>query len=145
MGLNYAEAVNYIEEVPKFTKKTTLDHTRYLLKKLGNPEKDMRIIHVAGTNGKGSVCAYLNSMLSEGGYTCGMFTSPHLIRINERYMIGGRPVDDEIFLQAFLRVQEAWKEAMAEGESHPTYFEIVFLMGMVIFSDMKVYYLILET
>ena len=145
MGLNYAEAVNYIEEVPKFTKKTTLDHTRYLLKKLGNPEKDMRIIHVAGTNGKGSVCAYLNSMLSEGGYTCGMFTSPHLIRINERYMIGGRPVDDEIFLQAFLRVQEAWKEAMAEGESHPTYFEILFLMGMVIFREKKVDYLILET
>ena len=62
--MNYEEAVNYIEEVPKFTKKTTLEHTRNLLKKLGNPEKYLRIIHVAGTNGKGIVCAYLNAMLT---------------------------------------------------------------------------------
>ena len=143
--MNYEEAVNYIEEVPKFTKKTTLEHTRNLLKKLGNPEKDLRIIHVAGTNGKGSVCAYLNAMLTEGGYTCGLFTSPHLIRINERFMIGGQPVDDDLFLRAFLRVQAAWKETMAEGESHPTYFEILLLMGLVIFREKHVDYLILET
>lgn len=145
MGMNYEEAVHYIEEVPKFTKKTTLAHTRYLLNKLGNPDRDLKVIHVAGTNGKGSVCAYLNSMFTEGGYTCGMFTSPHLIRINERYMIGGVPVDDETFLQAFLQVRKAWQEAMAEGQSHPTYFEILFLMGMLIFKEKKVDYLILET
>ena len=99
--MRYEEAVHYIEEVPKFTKKTTLEHTRKILDRLGNPQKELRVIHVAGTNGKGSVCAYLNSMLTEGGYVCGLFTSPHLIRINERFMIGGSPVDDDTFLDGF--------------------------------------------
>lgn len=144
--MRYEEAVHYIEEVPKFTKKTTLEHTRKILNRLGNPQKELRVIHVAGTNGKGSVCAYLNSMLTEGGYVCGLFTSPHLIRINERFMIGGCPVDDDIFLEAFQKVMEASRQVMEEEqESHPTYFEILFLMGMVIFRERKVDYVILET
>ena len=129
--MRYEEAVHYIEEVPKFTKKTTLEHTRKILNRLGNPQKELRVIHVAGTNGKGSVCAYLNSMLTEGGYVCGLFTSPHLIRINERFMIGGCPVDDDTFLEAFQKVMEASRQVMEEEqESHHTYFEILFLMGL---------------
>ena len=146
--ITFEEAVAYLKDMPRFTvKKNPADSRdlKWFLKKLGNPEKDLRIIHVAGTNGKGSVCAYLNAMLTEGGYTCGLFTSPHLIRINERFMIGGQPVDDDLFLRAFLRVQAAWKETMAEGESHPTYFEILLLMGLVIFREKHVDYLILET
>lgn len=143
--MRYEEAVHYIEEVPKFTKKTTLAHTRKILECLGSPEKELQVIHVAGTNGKGSVCAYLNSMLTEGGYVCGLFTSPHLIRINERFMISGEPVDDRTFLDAFQKVMEASRRIMEEGESHPTYFEILFLMGMVIFRERKVDYVILET
>ena len=142
---HYEDAVNYINDIPKFTSKTSLDHTRHLLAKLGNPERDLKIIHVAGTNGKGSVCAYLNSMLSEGGKTCGLFTSPHLVRINERYMIGGVPVEDALFLKAFQRVMEAVEETKKEGETHPTYFETLFLMGMLIFRAKKVDYVILET
>ncbi len=143
--MNYEETVQYIEEVPRFTKKTTLDHTRAILEELGNPDEGLKIIHVAGTNGKGSVCAYLNSMLTEGGYRVGLFTSPHLVRINERFMIGGVPVSDRLFCSAFDRVMEASKRVMEKGESHPTYFEILLLMGLVIFQEQKVDYVVLET
>ena len=143
--MNYEETVKYIEEVPKFTKKTTLEHTRLILEELGNPDEGLKIIHVAGTNGKGSVCAYLNSMLTEGGYKVGLFTSPHLVKTNERFQIGGVPVDDDTFCAAFDKVMEASKRTMARGESHPTYFEILLLMGLVIFSEEKVDYVVLET
>ena len=143
--VNYEEAVNYIEEIPKFTKKTALDHTRRLLDLLDHPERDLKIIHVAGTNGKGSVCSFLNSMLMEGGYRCGLFTSPHLVKINERYLINGQMAEDETFLKAFQRVMEAVKTAMAQGDTHPTYFETLLLMGLLIFRDARVDYLILET
>ena len=143
--MNYEEAVNYIEEIPKFTKKTSLDHTRRLLERLGHPEQGMKIIHVAGTNGKGSVCSFLNSMFMEGGYTCGLFTSPHLVKINERFLINNRMTDDETFLEAFLQVRAAAAAAMEEGDTHPTYFETLFLMGMLIFRKMQVDFVILET
>jgi len=142
--LTYDEAVDYIESIPKFTTKTSLDHTRRILDKLGHPEKGMKIIHVAGTNGKGSVCAYLNSMLMEGGYKVGLFTSPHLIRINERYQINGESVSDAMFTDAFERVMAAVKLTMAEGDAHPTYFETLFLMGVLIFREEQVDYTILE-
>ena len=71
----YEEAVAYIEEIPKFTTKNKLEHTRKCLDLLGSPDKKRKIIHVAGTNGKGSVCAFLSTMLEEGGYKCGLFTS----------------------------------------------------------------------
>lgn len=143
--MNYKEAVNYIEEIPKFTKKTSLDHTRRLLDLLGHPEKELKIIHVAGTNGKGSVCSFLNAMFMEGGYRCGLFTSPHLVKINERYLINNQMADDETFLKAFHRVMEAAEAAMAAGDTHPTYFETLLLMGLLIFKEAGVDYLILET
>ena len=77
----YEQAVEYILEVPKFTKKNDMSETKLFLKKLGNPEKDMKIIHIAGTNGKGSVCAYLCAVLQEAGFKTGMFSSPHLVEI----------------------------------------------------------------
>ena len=99
------------------------EHTRELLSRLGNPQEGIKIIHVAGTNGKGSVCAYLNAMLLAGGKKTGLFTSPHLVRINERFQINGEDVSDEQFLDAFLKVEKAAKEYEAEGEGHPSYFE----------------------
>ena len=76
--MNYEEAVAYIEETPKFTKKNSLEHTKECLRRLGNPQEKFKVIHVAGTNGKGSTCAFLTSILREAGYSCGLFTSPHL-------------------------------------------------------------------
>lgn len=143
--MNYTEAVDYIETIPKFTVKHPPEHTRELLSRLGNPQEGIKIIHVAGTNGKGSVCAYLNAMLLAGGKKTGLFTSPHLVRINERFQINGEDVSDEQFLDAFLKVEKAAKEYEAEGEGHPSYFETLFLMGMLIFEEAGVEYLVMET
>ena len=121
------------------------EHTRELLSRLGNPQEGIKVIHVAGTNGKGSVCAYLNAMLLAGGKKTGLFTSPHLVRINERFQINGEDVSDEQFLDAFLKVEKAAKEYEAEGEGHPSYFETLFLMGMLIFKEAGVEYLVMET
>lgn len=143
--MNYTGAVDYIETIPKFTVKHPPEHTRELLSRLGNPQEGIKIIHVAGTNGKGSVCAYLNAMLLAGGKKTGLFTSPHLVRINERFQINGEDVSDEQFLNAFLKVEKAAKEYEAEGEGHPSYFETLFLMGMLIFKEAGVEYLVMET
>lgn len=143
--MNYTEAVDYIETIPKFTVKHPPEHTRELLSRLGNPQEGIKIIHVAGTNGKGSVCAYLNAMLLAGGKKTGLFTSPHLVRINERFQINGEDVSDEQFLDTFLKVEKAAKEYETEGEGHPSYFETLFLMGMLIFKEAGVEYLVMET
>ena len=85
----YTEAVAYIEETPKFTKKNKPENTWELLERIGHPERRMKVIHVAGTNGKGSVCAFLSSILIHAGYRTGLFTSPHLVNITERFQING--------------------------------------------------------
>lgn len=143
--MNYAEAVAYIDETPKFTTKNSLEHTKECLRRLGNPQDKFRVIHVAGTNGKGSTCAFLTSVLREAGYSCGLFTSPHLVKINERFQINEINIDDDTFLRAFHKVKALSDELVAEGSYHPTYFEMLFLMGMVIFADAGVDYVTLET
>ena len=143
--MNYREIVDYIEEIPKFTSKNPLDHTKALLKCLGDPQNQMQVIHVAGTNGKGSVCAYLDSMLRAGGYKVGLFTSPHLVKINERFKINGEMISDERFVKAFEEVQRIIKKAQEDGLDHPSYFETLFLMGMVVFKEADVDYVVLET
>lgn len=143
--MDYGEAVAYIGEIPKFTTKNSLEHTRECLRRLGDPQDSLQVVHVAGTNGKGSVCAYLASVFKEAGYRCGLFTSPHLVRVNERFCIDGEPVGDELFLEAFERVKGMVDGLLAEGECHPSYFEMLFLMGMWMFREMKVPYVILET
>ena len=93
--MNYEEAVAYIEETPKFTTKNKLEHTKECLRRLGSPEERFKVIHVAGTNGKGSTCAFLTSILREAGYSCGLFTSPHLVVINERFQINEKNIEDD--------------------------------------------------
>ena len=143
--MNYEEAVAYIEETPKFTTKNKLSHTKECLGRLGNPEKKFKVIHVAGTNGKGSTCAFLTSIFREAGYSCGLFTSPHLVVINERFQINEKNIDNQAFMSAFEKVKALADELVAEGSYHPTYFEILFLMGMVIFAEAGVDYVMLET
>ena len=143
--MTYEEAVAYIDETPKFTKKNTLENTQAILRKLGNPQDSMKILHIAGTNGKGSVCAFLSSILTTAGKHTGLFTSPHLVDINERFQINQEPVSDEAFLAAFHQVMDCVEEIQKEGYSHPTYFEILFLIGMILFADAKVEYLVMET
>lgn len=143
--MTYQEAVVYIDETPKFTKKNTLDHTRAFLKRLGDPQEKMKILHVAGTNGKGSVCSFLASMLKAGGKRTGLFTSPHLVKINERFVVDEQDVSDEEFLEAFHTVMDCVEEMKEEGYPHPTYFELLFLIGMKLFERAGVEYLVLET
>ena len=143
--MDYQDCVNYIEEIPRFTKKTDLAHTRRLLAELGHPEESLRILHVAGTNGKGSVCAYLQAMLSSGGHRTACFTSPHLEKINERFTVDGRAIPDEAFVRCFGQVRRAAEARIAAGDAHPTYFEFLFLMAMVWFAGQKTDFCILET
>ena len=141
----YADAVSYINNIVKFTTKNDLSHTGECLKRLGSPEKAFSVIHVAGTNGKGSTCAFMDSILRKSGVRTGLFTSPHLIRMNERFRIDGKTVSDEVFLRAFETVREMSQQMVGEGKSHPTYFEFLFLMGMLIFREEKTEAVILET
>lgn len=143
--MNYEEAVSYIADVPKFTKKNKPENTAELLARLGHPEEQYKIIHVAGTNGKGSVCAFTASILQEAGFRTGLFISPHLVKINERFQINQEPVSDQVFLEGFRTVKKAIDEMVADGFSHPTYFEILFAVGMVIFAREKAEYLVMET
>lgn len=144
----YEKAEQYILETPKFTKKNSLDDTKLFLEILGSPEKGKKIIHVAGTNGKGSVCAYLCSILTKAGHCTGMFTSPHLVEMRERFRVGYTLITKERFLQGFLMVMERLEEmrkVSGKPEYHPTFFELLFLMGMVIFREERVEYIVLET
>ena len=108
--MTYQEAVDYIDETPKFTKKNSLDHTRAFLQRLGDPQEKMKLLHVAGTNGKGSVCSFLASMLHAAGKRTGLFISPHLVDINERFVIDEDQVSDEAFLAAFHKVMDCVNE-----------------------------------
>ena len=99
--MTYKEIVTYIEEIPRFTRKHSLAHTREMLLFLGNPQNGKKIIHVAGTNGKGSVCAYLDAMLRAEGKSTGLFTSPHLVKMNERIVLNGKQISDEDFCEVF--------------------------------------------
>ena len=141
----YEEAVAYIEEIPKFTKKHTLEHTKTFLKRLGNPAADRKIVNVAGTNGKGSVCAYLQAILMAEGKRTGFFTSPHLVSVNERIRVDNIQIDNETFLKVFRKVLKIVRQMVEDGIEHPSYFEFLFGMGMTAFAETDVEYIILET
>lgn len=95
--MTYGEAVDYILDIPKFTKKNDAVHTKTFLRYMGDPQKNLKVLHVAGTNGKGSVCAYLEAMLRSEGKRTGLFTSPHLVKINERIAVDGCQISDDTF------------------------------------------------
>lgn len=145
---SYEAAEEYILGIPKFTKKNTMECTRCFLKHLGSSDSRAKVIHVAGTNGKGSVCAYLSSILMEAGFSVGMFTSPHLVSMRERFAINGESVSEERFLWAFNRVGQKLRD-MPENLSgisyHPTFFEYLFFMAVILFKYYNVGYMILET
>lgn len=143
--MTYDEAVDYILKIPKFTKKNPLEHTKEFLRFLGNPERDLKVIHVAGTNGKGSVCVYLDAMLRSEGKSAGLFVSPHLIRMNERIRIRGEQISDGEFVRVFEKAMEKVREMEHQGLSHPTFFELLFGMAMTAFAEAGVEFAVLET
>ena len=142
---DYKAAVDYIENLPMFTEKHSLSHTRQFLSLLGDPSLNRKIVHVAGTNGKGSVCAYMQAILESEGKKTGFFTSPHLLKINERIQIDRTPIDDDFFYQVFDKAYDVACAMEEQGEGHPSYFEFLFGMGLLAFEMADVEYIILET
>ena len=143
--MKYEEVVRYIEDIPKFTKKHTLLHTREFMRRLGNPCQGRKVLHVAGTNGKGSVCAYMQAILLFEGKRVGFFTSPHLVKLNERIRINGKDIDDDTFCRIFAKVRQVAEELEKEGLEHPSYFEFLYGMGMLAFEENDAEYIVLET
>ena len=143
--LTYEEVCNYIEEIPKFTVKHDLWHTKKLLSYLGHPERDFAVIHVAGSNGKGSVCRAISHVLTENGTRTGLFISPHLVCMEERMQINEKNSTKEQFTDSFLTAKAAVERMEKEGEEHPSFFEYLFAMAMVFFSKQNVEIAVLET
>ncbi|MDE6015637.1 MAG: bifunctional folylpolyglutamate synthase/dihydrofolate synthase [Acetatifactor sp.] len=145
---NFEAAVEYLYSMPRFTSKNTPEDTRAHLVRLGSPDRRIKqIIHVAGTNGKGSVCAYLHSILKEAGFRTAVFTSPHLVDIRERFAVDGSMISREDFLRIFLKIYDSldWT-ALEQGRGyHPTFFEYLFFMAMLYFAEQEPDYCILET
>ena len=144
----YEEAENYISSIPKFTGKNSMENTVRFLDYLGNPAQDRKIIHIAGTNGKGSVCAYLCSVFRESGIRAGMFVSPHLVTMRERLVADGKAATEEEFMDAFRVVigkLEALPPELAQVSYHPSFFEFLFFMAMVFFERKGAEYVVLET
>ena len=136
----YLNCEQYILAIPRFSKdKHSLHDLRRFLKRLDDPHQGRKIIHVAGTNGKGSVCAYLHAIFTASGISTGLFTSPHLETMRERIKVNGRIAGEAEFVAAFAAVKEK------TDDFHPTFFEFIFLIAMVIFAQEKVECLILET
>ena len=119
--MTYQEALAYIDGVRWYGSKPGLERTEVLLDKLGNPQKDLKYIHVAGTNGKGSCAAMTASVLKAAGYRVGLFTSPYLFRFTERMQINGREIPEDILAALVAEIQPL-ADAM---EDHPTEFELM--------------------
>ncbi len=139
------QEVRYIYDIPKFTGKSSQDNTKEYIKRLGAGCSSARIIHIAGTNGKGSVCAYTDSILRCAGYSVGVFTSPHLVDINERIKVDGKQISNEDFEMIFREARDVSRQMEHDGYVHPSFFEFLFGMAMKYFSVNNPDYIILET
>lgn len=143
--MTYQECVDYILSVPLFASKLGIDNLNRILDIMGHPERSCPVIHVAGTNGKGSTCSFLASILKQSGKRVGLFTSPHLIRLNERIRIGDTLISDEELTEIFEETMGYIHAAKEQGIDHPSFFELLFLMAAIYFKKQKADYVIFET
>ncbi len=134
--MNYNDILNelYNLDSPKF--RQTLINMRILLEKLHNPEKDLKCIHITGTNGKGSVCAMIASILMESGYKVGMYTSPHLKKFNERIRINNKLITDKEIVSLYLKIKPSI--------TNQTFFEITTAMAFLYFREKNADFVVLE-
>ena len=138
--MTYEEALSYIHSICWKGSKLGLDRTRELLGKLDDPQKELKFIHIAGTNGKGSTAAMLSSILEEAGYRVGLYTSPFINRFNERMQVNHQPIPDEE-LAALTEYVRPHADAMADS---PTEFELITALAMVWFARQKCDIVVLE-
>ncbi len=138
--MSYPDSVRYLYSLGNELKagaKFGLERMQSLLRALGDPQKDQRFIHIAGTNGKGSTAAMIASILCQAGLRTGLYTSPHLIEPTERIQIDGEEISAEAFAAAFNTVHSAAESLVRTGEidAHPSYFETVTAMALLVFRD----------
>jgi dihydrofolate synthase/folylpolyglutamate synthase len=137
---SYAQCLKTLFSLHRFGIKLGLDVITQILSGLGNPQTAYRTIHVAGTNGKGSVASMLTGMLQAAGYTVGLYTSPHLVHFNERIRINGRPVTDPEIVDAYRAIRRVQK-----GDREPTFFEFTTAMALHLFKQHQVDWAVVET
>src|SRR3974390_2963743 len=152
--MNYDEAVRYLlslgRELAAPTQaaaaKFNLENIAVLTGRLGRPDRAYPVVHIAGTNGKGSTAAFLEAILRDAGFRTGLNTSPHLERINERIRINGEEVSDKVFAETFTRIHGLVEELMASGglRAHPTYFECVTALAFEVFARERVEFAVIE-
>lgn len=138
--MTYEEALSYIHSICWKGSKLGLDRTRELLGKLGDPQKELKFIHIAGTNGKGSTAAMLSSILEEAGYRVGLYTSPFIDRFNERMQVDHQPIPDDTLAELTALVRP-YADGMADS---PTEFELITALAMVWFAREKCDIVVLE-
>ena len=138
--MTYEEALRYYEETAVYGSRLGLDRVRELLAKLGDPQKSLKFVHIAGTNGKGSTAAMLAAILEKAGCRTGLYTSPHLLRYNERFQVNGEEVSDQALADATERVKRA-ADTMPDA---PTQFELVTAIAFCLFQAAKCDIVVLE-
>lgn len=131
--MTYREAIQYLYNLRLFGTKLGLDHTRDLAARFGSPQTGLRFIHVAGTNGKGSVCAMLESIYRATGWRVGLFTSPHLVSFGERIQINRQPIPEETVARLVRELQSVL--GSLSPAAHPTFFEVVTVMALRYFAE----------
>jgi dihydrofolate synthase/folylpolyglutamate synthase len=137
----YEKAIKILTSQGKFYINLGLERVQAFLQLVGNPQENLRFVHVAGTNGKGSVCAMLSSVLAAAGYKTGLFTSPHIFEYTERFKIDNKDISKEIFAQKVIEITELSQK----NHIHLTEFEILAVLAFEIFAEEKVDIVVLET
>lgn len=133
--MNYQEALKYIESTQKFGSILGLERIRKLMELLGNPQKRLKFVHIAGTNGKGSTLAFMGSVLSQAGYRVGMYTSPGFYGFNDRIRIGGKDIENHRLAEIMERIRWRIDEMISMGLDSPTEFEIITALAFVYFYE----------
>jgi len=141
--MRYSKAIQFLYELQWFGLKLGLENTRRLAALAGNPQEQLRFIHVAGTNGKGSTCAMLESIYRAAGLRVGLFTSPHLVNFSERIQVNRQPASEAQVVQLVEQIQ-AWLRGFPQDHS-PTFFEVVTVMALRHFADQQCDLVIWET
>ncbi|WP_173916003.1 folylpolyglutamate synthase/dihydrofolate synthase family protein [Halobacillus sp. Marseille-Q1614] len=143
--MNYTEAIDWIHSREKFKIKPGLKRMQWMLEQLGHPEKKLRAIHVAGTNGKGSTVSFLRNLLQKQGYSIGTFTSPYIVKFNERMSIDGEAIADYELAMLADKVKPLVEKLRGSEIGEPTEFETITVMAFLYFADKAVDFTIVET
>ncbi len=141
---SYKETLEYIDSLKQYGSVLGLDNMYRLCEKLGHPEERCKFIHVAGTNGKGSVCAYMSHMLMAQGYRVGRYISPTISDYRERFQIGTRMITQKDLCAYMERMKMVCEELVSEGYPHPTPFEVETALGFLYFSEKECDVVVME-